>query len=62
MADEQKDKVVRDNGDEVRESFTLWLPVPLRQKLNRLAIKRSTEHRLLAPQDVLRDLILKARE
>lgn len=60
--DEQKDKVVRDESDEKRESFTLWLSRELRQKLNRLAIKRSTEHRVLQPQDVVRDLILKARE
>lgn len=60
MATEQKDN--RDLIDEATESFTLWMPRSLLQKLNRIAVKRSGEDKLWSKQDVVRELVRRVKE
>lgn len=60
MATEQKDN--RDLIDEATESFTLWMPRSLLQKLNRIAVKRSSEDKLWSKQDVVRELVRRVKE
>ena len=47
---------------EPMESFSVWLPKSLVNKLNRMALSRSTETRLVSKAEVLRELVKRAKE
>lgn len=58
MAAETKDSEPK---DVLGESFTLWMSKASIQKLNKLAKTRSTETKLWTKQDVVRDLVERAK-
>lgn len=58
MAETQKTS----ESDEVMESFSVWLPRSAVEKLNRIALAKSTEKRLVTKAEVVRELVKKAKE